>query len=226
MKHDPFNENKLNIRPEQLWNAHSMIQQGVMVIIMAMIYSLVRVMVFSSPGRYTGLEHWLEQLHALFQLNTLPADILLGAAGGFLLAFVLFLLDAGVALVRRKNITLWLHRSDYILPENKLQRKWALTITLVGSAVEELMFRGFIFLAILPLWNTWIWSALLLSAVFSLLHAAVQGFWSTIWIFIASLLLCFFVIYGKSIYYIVLLHAMLNIGNLFILPHVLKRRTS
>ncbi|MBW6458040.1 MAG: CPBP family intramembrane metalloprotease [FCB group bacterium] len=226
MKHDPFNENKLNIRPEQLWNAAAMIQQAVMMMVMIVVYTLVRIMVHSTPGKYTGIEHWLEQLHALFRLNTLPSDILLGAAAGFALAFVLLLLDAGVALIRKKNVKLWLHRSDYILPENKRQRRWALSVALVGSAVEELMFRGFIFLAILPLWNTWIWSALLLSAVFSLLHAAVQGLWSTIWIFIAGFLLCFFVVYGKSIYFIFFVHAMLNIANLFILPPLMKRRAA
>ena len=224
MSLDPFEENKLDITPDQLWNVQSIIQQAVMAVIMIASYFLVRYMIGTSPGQFSGLENWLERLHALFATKSLPSDMFTGVLTGFALAVVLFFLDAGVGIILRRNIKLWIHRSDYMLPVDKVQRKWALTTALVGSPVEELMFRGFIFLGILPIWNTWIWSAMLLSAVFSLLHAVVQGFWSTLWIFIVSLLLCYFVTIDKSFYFIALVHAMLNVTNLFILPHILKRK--
>lgn len=85
------------------------------------------------------------------------------------------------------------------------------------------MFRGFIFIAVMNLWGTWIWAALILSALFGFLHAGLQGFWSTLWIFIVSVLLCYFVVLGKSIYFLILLHMIVNITNLFILPLLTKK---
>ncbi len=224
MNNDPLNENKLNITPDQLWNIKGIIQQIVMVALMAIIYIVIVNYTGRSPGVHSGLENWLQNLHALFYTNTLLRDMFVAPVMGVAIAGSLFFLDTAVGYILKKNIFNWIHRADYMLPGNKTERNWALRIAIMGSTVEEIMFRGFIFIAIVPIWTSWIWSALLLSAGFGLLHAGVQGFWSTLWIFIISLLLCFFIILGSSIYFVILLHMTINITNMFILPYFLKRK--
>ncbi len=224
MNNDPLNENKLNITPDQLWNIKGIIQQLVMVALMAIVYMVIIIYTGHSPGLHSGLESWLQNLHALFYTDTLFRDVLIAPVMGVAIAGFLFLLDTAVGYIRKENISNWIHRADYMLPGNKIERNWALGIAIMGSAVEEIMFRGFIFIAIVPIWTSWIWSALLLSAGFSLLHAGIQGFWSTLWIFIISLLLCCFIILGSSIYFVILLHMAINITNMFILPYFLNSK--
>ncbi len=200
-----------------------MIQQAVMFTLMLIVYVIISTINSGSNAGHAELENWLQDLHKLFVSETLLNDILSGATAGFALSILLFVLDAFVAFIARTDVREWIHRTDYLLPHTKKQRSWALSITLVGSIQEEIMFRGFIFLAILPIWSHWIWAALILSGLFSFLHTSVQGFWSTLWIFIISLMLCFFISQGKSIYFIALAHVMINMTNLFILPFIFKK---
>ncbi|MDZ7795915.1 MAG: CPBP family intramembrane glutamic endopeptidase [Candidatus Marinimicrobia bacterium] len=220
---DPGNYNRLHIRPGQIWNVQGMIQQAVMLGLILAVYSVILILTQRFPGEYGGLENWLQRLHGLFRTEHLLSDMITGALLGFVLSGVLFLLDCAVGYIKGKKVYDWVHRSDFMLPVNREQRKWALAIALSGSMIEEIMFRGFIFLAVMDLWGTWLWAALILSALFGFLHAGLQGFWSTLWIFIVSVLLCYFVVVGKSIYFLILLHMMVNITNLFILPLLAKK---
>jgi membrane protease YdiL (CAAX protease family) len=224
LEFDPKQDSKLKISSELLWNKSGMIQQAVMFTLMLIVYVSISIISSRSNVVHTGFENWLQNLQKLFARNTLLHDILFGAITGLVLSIILFVMDAFVAFIVRTDVKEWIHRTDYLLPQTKKQRSWALSITLVGSIQEEIMFRGFIFLAMLPLWSHWIWAALILSGVFSLLHTSVQGFWSTLWIFVISLTLCFFVSQGKSIYFIALVHIMINLTNLFILPLMFKKR--
>ncbi|MBN2780461.1 MAG: CPBP family intramembrane metalloprotease [Candidatus Marinimicrobia bacterium] len=223
MNHDPMNENKLGISPDQLWNAAGIVQQLITAALMLSAYAVVSLMVRRSPGVYPGPAAWLETLRALFDLKDLGPGILWGIPAGMLIAGILFLLDAGVGMIATYPLRHWVRRTDYMLPLTKKQKKWALGIAVSGSAVEEALFRGFFFMALLPLWSSWIWSALLLSALFSLLHAAVQGFWSTLWIFLVSLIMCLFVARGTGLYFVMAAHMAVNLTNLFVLPQLLDR---
>mgnify|MGYP001362385694 CR=1 FL=1 len=223
MNHDPMNENKLGVSPDQLWNAAGVVQQLITVALMLAAYAVVSLMVRRSPGAYPGLAEWLDALRGLFTLKDLGPGILRGIPAGILIAGILFFLDAAAGLLTRKPLKHWIRRTDYMLPLTKKQKKWALGIAVSGSAVEEALFRGFFFMALLPLWSSWIWSALLLSALFSLLHAAVQGFWSTLWIFLVSAVMCFFVMRGTGIYFVMAAHMAVNLTNLFVLPPLLDR---
>ncbi|RKY54986.1 MAG: hypothetical protein DRP93_04255, partial [Candidatus Neomarinimicrobiota bacterium] len=160
-----------------------MIQEAVIFILLLFVYVLISIIITRSTSIHPGLENWMQSLQKIFNAQNIFMDLLWGVVAGIGLAIVLSFLDALVAVIGRKNVRKWLHRTDYMLPVTSVQKRWALRISLSGSVIEEIMFRGFIYMAIVPLWSHWIWAALLLSSVFSLLHAGVQGFWSTIWIF-------------------------------------------
>jgi len=224
LDNEPQSENKMKITPEQLWNSLGMIQQAVMSIVLLFVYVLISIIIARSVSAHPGLENWMQNLQNLFHSDSILTDIVWGALAGLGMVLLLFVLDIIVAFIGRKDIREWIHRTDYMLPVTQIQKRWALSISLSGSIVEEIMFRGFIYMAIIPLWSHWIWAALLLSAVFSLLHAGVQGFWSTLWIFMISIFLCYFISQGGSIYFVAIAHVVINITNLLILPLFFKKR--
>ncbi|MCK4531085.1 MAG: CPBP family intramembrane metalloprotease [Candidatus Marinimicrobia bacterium] len=223
MDNEPQSENKMKITPEQLWNSLGMIQQAVMSILLLFVYVLISIIIARSVSAHPGLENWMQNLQNLFHSDSILTDLVWGALAGLGMVLLLSVLDIIVAFIGRKNIREWIHRTDYMLPVTPIQKRWALSISLSGSIVEEIMFRGFIYMAIIPLWSHWIWAALLLSAVFSLLHAGVQGFWSTLWIFMISIFLCYFISQGGSIYFAAIAHVVINIANLFLLPLLFKK---
>lgn len=224
MDNEPQYENKMKITPGQLWNSLGMIQQAIMSILLLFVYVLISIIIARSASAHTGLENWMQNLKNLFRSDDILMNIVWGALTGLGLVIILSVLDVIVAIIGRKDIRKWLHRTDYMLPVTPLQKRWALSISFSGSVIEEIMFRGFIYMAIIPLWSHWIWAALLLSAVFSLLHAGVQGFWSTLWIFMISIFLCYFVSRGGSLYFAAMAHVVINVTNLFILPLLFKKR--
>ncbi len=215
---------ELKITPELLWNKSGMIQQIILSALMVFTFFIILYVTRHSQIEHPGLQSWLQRLQALFLSSNVLKDMLIAVLLGIGLSLLLQVLDALVAFLMKENIRSWLHRTDNLLPVSTLQKKWAFAITIVGSSVEELLFRGFIFLAMIPLWSHWIWAALVLSAIFAFLHANVQGFWSSLWIFLISMILCYFVASGKSLYFIATLHIFINLTNLFILPKVFKKQ--
>ncbi|MDD3095546.1 MAG: CPBP family intramembrane glutamic endopeptidase [Candidatus Neomarinimicrobiota bacterium] len=211
------------VDPKHLWNASGIIQQLLLILIMGIAYFFVRMRISANPGEYPGFENWLQSLHNLFRFPSPPAFLLRAVLIGVGSALLLLGLDTLAGFIRKKALSTWIHRSDCFLPLNREQRNWAIAITLLGSFVEELLFRGFIFSAMLPVWNSWIWAALILSAVFSFLHAALQGFWASLWIFLISVLLCGFVVWGFSIYELALIHISINLMNLFVIPFLFAK---
>ena len=211
------------ISPRQLWNANGILQQIVFLLIMGLVYFIIRMLVNNAPGQYTGLERWLQFLQGMFRQSRPLQSFLTAPLIGMLAAFLLLGLDTLAGYLMRKELRTWVGRGDFMLPTDKKQRSWAFAITLLGSGVEELLFRGFIFNALLPIWDSWIWAALILSALFAFLHAGLQGFWSSLWIFIVSVLLCGFLVRGFSIYQLALIHISINLMNLFVIPFLLAK---
>lgn len=207
-----------------LWNKWGMIQQAITFVVLFFVYTIIVLTLHRSPKPLIGLHQWRESLLNLFVTPKWYWEILLGLVLGTAISHVLLTLDILVAWIFRKNIPQWIHRADHLLPVGKSQRTWALSISIVGSILEEIIFRAFIFLAILPLWSHWIWAVLILSTIFALFHAGVQGFWSTLWIFLSSIILCQSIAAGFSIYFVSAVHIMMNINNLFLIPLLYYRK--
>jgi membrane protease YdiL (CAAX protease family) len=220
---EPNKDDRIRIRPEQLWNSTGLLQQAVFSAVLIFSYLGIYLLNDANPGAYPGLDNWLQSLHSLFRLRQGMTLILLAPLIGAALSLLIALLDTAAGLLQKADIHTWIHRTDDLLPDNRRQQYWAFWISLTGSTVEELMFRAFLFTALIPVWNSWVWAALLLSAVFSLLHTGVQGFWSSLWIFFISVLLCYFLVLGFSIYALILIHISINLMNLFGIPYLLKK---
>jgi membrane protease YdiL (CAAX protease family) len=214
----PRHDRKDDISPELLWNALGMFQQLIMFTLMLIVYVVISLIVSRSLTPHEGLSAWMNSLQSLFVSKHIVKDLALGAGAGVAAVLVTTVLDTLIAIISRADLKEWFHRTDYLLPETKKQKQWAWIISLSGSIQEEIMFRGFILMAILPLWSHWLWAALILSAFFSLLHAGVQGFWSTFWIFLISVFLCALIALGASIYVVMTAHIMINVFNLFVVP--------
>ena len=223
MTEEPFKRKK-DIDPSMLWNSIGMYQQLIMFAILLIVYVSVFLIISRSSNPHPGMENWMNNLHSIFTSGHIIRDVLFGVIlGVFAVAFTT-LLDTVVAIFARVDLKEWMHRTDYLLPQTKIQKRWAWLISLSGSIQEEIMFRGFILLAIFPLWSHWIWASLILSAFFALLHASVQGFWSTLWVYLISVLLCAIIALGGSIYLAAVTHVTINVCNLFVIPKILNFR--
>lgn len=208
----------LNIKSDMLWNKTAFIQELIFLAIALIVY-LVSFSVFTWGRQDRPLFFdWFGNVNAMFSDPHILVSIGIGAVAGIVIALIFSSADALVGLLSGKNIKKWVGRQDYLLPKTDSERKWALIIGFMGSSVEEVIFRCFIFLSLAPLWSGWIWAALILSAGFTLLHAGMQGFWSTIWIFCISLILCFGVHRGMSLYFLAAAHIMINYTNMFLVP--------
>jgi len=207
-----------------LWNSMGMFQQLILFTLLLVVYVAISLIIARSTIAHPGLESWMSNLHLLFVPDSILKDVLFGVLLGILAVLLTTLLDTLVAFMHKEKLSEWMHRSDYLLPQTRVQKRWAWGISITGSVLEEILFRGFILLAILPLWSHWIWAALILSAVFALLHANAQNFWSTIWIYLISILLCAIIALGGSIYLAVVTHVTINVLNLFFIPAVMNRK--
>ena len=224
MSKNKQNENQLVVTPDMLWNKSGLIQQLIVFIFLLIIYTTVIIILHRSPKPHLALNEWFTSLKGLFISSKWYWDIILGVIVGTILSHILMTFDIFVAWILKKDIPKWIHRADHLFPRTKTQKKHALIISLIGSTQEEVLFRAYILLAILPLWSHWIWSALILSTIFALFHAGLQGFWATLWIFITSIILCASIALGKSIYFVSAIHIMININNLILIPLIYYKK--
>lgn len=208
----------LNIQSNMLWNKTAFFQEVVFLAIAAIVYFIsFSIYTWGRQDRPLFFD-WFRSVNAMFSDPHVLVSIGIGALAGVAIALVFSSADALVGLISAKNIREWIGRQDYLLPKTDGERKWALIVGFMGSSVEEVIFRCFIFLSLVPLWSGWLWAALILSAGFTLLHAGMQGFWSTIWIFCISFILCFSVHKGMSIYFLAATHILINYSNMFLIP--------
>ncbi|HDR04938.1 MAG TPA: CPBP family intramembrane metalloprotease, partial [Candidatus Marinimicrobia bacterium] len=176
--------------------------------------------VYLIPGRFPALQAWSNRVLAALQMS--DAVYLFWGIGIAILLSILFTV-AEISLSKIQGAS-WddrLHNADFLLPQTQKQKQNAALINISASTVEEILFRAYFFLALLNLWTHWLWAALLVSAVFALLHTNFQGFTASVWIFISSLILVWLLQTSGSIWPGVLLHFVLNSLNLFILPKML-----
>lgn len=201
-----------------LWNKEVMKQQALSFVFIVMVYAVISLILHRSSSPLLGLHQWNDGFIDLFISPKWYWEIFLGIIAGIFISHSIVGLDVLVGRILRKDIRRWVHRTDYLLPVTILQKKWALSISFLASTIEEIIFRGFVLLAILPLWSHPIWAVLILSAFFALLHGGLQGFWSTVWIFLVSIVLSLSIVVGFSLYFVFAMHIIINLNNLFIIP--------
>jgi uncharacterized protein len=218
MKEPQMQEN--DITPDMLWGKAGWLQQGIYWLAAFFIFAAVWLPTYLMPSRFPALENWQNRV-----LNALLTADLKFIIWGIGLGLLLALLFAGAEiLISKMKLEAWdkrLHNADFLLPQTKKQKQNAALINVSASIVEEILFRGFFFLALANLWTHWLWAAVLVSAVFALLHTNFQGFTASVWIFISSLILIWLLQKSGSLWPGAVLHYMLNSLNLFLLPKLI-----
>ena len=94
---------------------------------------------------------------------------------------------------------------------------------IIVSITEELIFRAFLFLSIFCLLRSVIFSALLVSLLFTFIHYnAIENITQFFWVFSASMLITYLYVYSKSIVSPIVFHFLLNLlsTNIIVPPNL------
>jgi membrane protease YdiL (CAAX protease family) len=220
MDKDPKND--LKISASLVWSPIGFYQQIFLWLIAATIPAIVFLFYSINPIKYQSLYRWLTRVGGLFALENLVLDLILGLLVGTLLSFLFLLLEWLISHIKGESPTERLSRQDELIPQTPVQRRWAFAINLSASLVEEILFRAYLFMALITLWNHWLWAALLLSSIFAFVHTNMQQMSATVWIFITSLILSYFTVTRQSLIMPWGIHLSVNLMNLFIFPKAAK----
>lgn len=220
-----MNENReeIKITASLVWSPAGFYQQIFLWLFTLSIPSIVYIIYTLNPAQRTGLYDWLIHVKALFNLNHFILYLLLGLAGGIILSFIFLLLEWLIGRIRGEDAHERLYRHDELIPRTRVQKRWAALINLSASVMEEILFRAYLFMALIYIWNHWIWAAVLVSAIFAFVHTNIQQLSATVWIFITSLFLCLFTVKLGGLAFPWGMHFGINLVNLFIFPRISER---
>ncbi|HAE87587.1 TPA: hypothetical protein DCG86_06145 [Candidatus Marinimicrobia bacterium] len=219
MDKDP---NDLKISASLVWSPIGFYQQIFLWLFAAAVPAIVWLFYSINPLKYQSLYQWLSRVGELFTLENLIPDLVRGLLAGALLSFLFLLLEWLISRIKGESPAEHLSRQDELIPQTPVQRRWAFAINLSASMVEEILFRGYLLMALIPLWNHWLWAALLLSAIFAFVHTNIQQMSATVWIFITSLILSYFTVTRQSLIMPWGIHLSVNLVNLFVFPKAAK----
>jgi len=215
-----MNENKeeIKITASLVWSPAGFYQQVFLWLFTLSIPTLVYIVYALNPIKRAGLYDWLIRVRTLFNLNQFLLYFLLGLAGGVFLSVFFLLSEWIIGRIKGENAYDRLSRNDELIPRTPIQKRWAALINLSASVMEEILFRAYLLMALIFIWNHWIWAALLVSAIFAFVHTNIQQLSATVWIFITSFILCLFTIKLGGLAFPWGMHLGVNLVNLFIFP--------
>ncbi|MEA3500067.1 MAG: CPBP family intramembrane glutamic endopeptidase [Candidatus Marinimicrobia bacterium] len=214
--------NKLKLTPELIWSKLGIYQEIILLGVILATYAISRFIYNLNPIKHHSIYEWHNRVFEIFNLQDVFSFLIKGILIGIMVSFIITILDIIISKLQNeawyKNIT----RNDFILPKTVGQKKMAAIIIFSGSFVEEIIFRGLIFFALLPVWNSWIWAALIVSSIFAFFHADIQGFLSSVWIFFISMVLSFLIFKYQSIVIIYSTHVTMNLISIFLMPQLIE----
>jgi membrane protease YdiL (CAAX protease family) len=214
---------ELKITASLVWSPIGFYQQIFIWLFTLSIPAVVNIVYILNPANKAGLFDWLLRVKALFNLNHFIIYVLWGLIGGAVLSFLFLLLTWLITGISGETAHERLNRNDELIPRSPAQKRWAVLINLSASFVEEILFRAYLFMALINVWNHWIWAAVLVSAIFAFVHTNIQQLSATIWIFITSFFLCLFTIKLQGLAFPWGMHLSVNLMNLFIFPKLSER---
>ncbi|MDD3806925.1 MAG: type II CAAX endopeptidase family protein [Candidatus Marinimicrobia bacterium] len=217
MEKDP---NEVKIKASLVWSRIGFYQQILLWIITAAIPFFIYLFYSINPLKYTSLSNWLSRVGDIITLRRFLPDYVIGLFIGAFLSLFFLLMEWLISRIKGELPKERLSHQDELIPKTSLQRRWAFAINLSASIMEEILFRGYLFMALINLWNHWLWAALLLSAIFAFFHTNIQQMSATVWIFITSLVLCYFTVTRRSLVIPWGIHFSVNLVNLFVFPKV------
>lgn len=215
MDKDP---NEVKITASLVWSPIGFYQQTFLWLFTAAIPAVVYLFYSINPVKYSSLYNWLSRVGSLFTIKKLLPDFFFGLLIGTVLSLMFLFFEWLISRIKGESPKDRLSRQDELIPKTRVQRRWALAINISAATMEEILFRAYFFMALINVWSHWLWAALLLSAVFAFVHTNVQQMSATVWIFLTSLILCYFTFTHQSLTIPWGIHLSVNLVNLFVFP--------
>jgi membrane protease YdiL (CAAX protease family) len=201
-----------------VWSRIGFYQQVFLWLFTLSIPAVVYLIYSINPLKYEGLFGWLTRVKQLININNIFIYFIGGIMGGLLLSLLFLAMEWAISRFKGESPRERLSRQDELIPKTTVQKRWAFGINLSASIMEEFLFRAYLFMALINLWNHWLWASLLVSAVFAFVHTNIQQMSATVWIFITSFALCYFTYTHQTLIIPWGIHLSVNLVNLFIFP--------
>jgi len=175
----------------------------------------------STHERFTiPIWRYVARVQSYFFTGDLSGDSLLGVLSGVVILLLILGSDSVAAKIKHQPIKDHVLRNSHLLPRTSGQHFIALLVGINAGIFEELFFRGGVFTLLLLLLHSTELAILITAGVFALLHAPVQGWYSTAWIFLVGIFLNLLLLSAGSYYAPIFCHITINLGNLFIIPAI------
>ena len=214
--------NKLKLTPELIWSKLGIYQEIILLGLILATYIISEFIYQLNPVKHYSIYEWHNRVFSIFNFQDVFSYLLKGILIGILVSFIIAALEILISKFKKeiwyKNLT----RNNFLLPQTVTQKKMATIIVFSGSFIEEVIFRGLIFFAILPIWNSWIWAALIISSIFAFFHTDAQGFLASIWVFIISIVLSFLIFEYQTIVIVYSTHLTINLISIFVMPQLIE----
>ncbi len=214
---DPEKEER-KITASLVWSRIGLYQQVFLWLFTLSIPAVAWLIHSINPIKYTGIHDWLNRILALINIEHLLVYFIEGLALGMVLSVLFLALEWIISRIKGESPRERLSRQDELIPKTSVQKRWALAINISASVIEEILFRAYLFMALITLWNHWLWAAVLVSAIFAFVHTNIQQMSATVWIFITSLVLCYFTYTHQTLIIPWGIHLSVNLINLFVFP--------
>jgi membrane protease YdiL (CAAX protease family) len=216
------NNPREHISPDLLWSKYSVIQQ--------LIFWLVGLAAWhglnwigANYERFTlPIWRYVSTFRSYFFTGNMQGMILLGTICGLAILGLLVLTDYIIARSKNEKPAKHILRNYYLLPRTNKQRYIALFVGINAGIFEELFFRGALYILFFILTGSVVLGVLFTAILFAILHAPIQGWYSSLWIFMVGIFLNILILQTESYYASIFCHIVINIGNLFLIPAMLE----
>ena len=207
-----------------IWSKYSVIQQLVFWILAIAAWHLLQWLGGTYPQFTIPIWRYTIRVRSYFYTGDFAGMVLLGLLAGAGILAVILVGDYLVAKIRNEPPLKHILRNRHILPRTSKQQHLALLIGVNAGVFEEIFFRGGIFAFLLFVFQSTELAILVTSVIFALLHAPLQGWYSSVLIFLVGVFLNLLMLYTGSYYAPIFCHILVNIGNLFIIPAFFEQK--
>ncbi len=210
------------ISPEILWSKYSVIQQLIFWLVGFAIWKGLNWLAASYESLTLPIWRYVSTVRYYTYAGDMQVMMLIGTISGVIILLLLMLTDYLIARSKGEKPSRHILRNHYLLPRTDKQRYIALFVGVNAGIFEELFFRGALYILFFILTGSVILGILFTAILFAILHAPIQGWYSSLWIFLVGIFLNILLLQTQSYYAPIFCHVIINMGNLFIIPALLE----
>ncbi|MCF7803827.1 MAG: CPBP family intramembrane metalloprotease [Candidatus Marinimicrobia bacterium] len=207
-----------DIPPELIWSKYSIIQHAIFWLLALGAWHGLHLLAGWKEQYTLPVWRYVSRVRFYFGTSDFERMVIIGVITGFVLLGFILLTDYLFALIKGHKPSREVLRNYYLLPRTNKQSLIAMLLGVNAGIFEEIFFRGGLYTLFYFLSGSVILGVVVTSAIFALLHAALQGLRSTIWIFAVGIVLNVMVLYTDTYIAAMACHITVNIGNLFLIP--------